>query len=132
MGCGHVLFVDNFNLYITKAGMVHDASPNKIGWNCVTTQKRISTRLVNVNLDKGTAASHKVPDKDILAVKYRAAKENAAGKPIAVLLLSTGHEDRMANTNKRDVNGNVIQKCRCIKDYNRCMGSVDTMDQQIH
>ena len=131
MGRGHRLFVDNFYTSPKLAQfMLHHQT--KLVGTVRPHRKQFPKDLGNINLDKGTAAFYKAPNKDILAVKYRAAKDNAAGKPKVVFLLSTDHEDRMANTNRRDANGNVVQKPMCIKDYNQCMGGVDTMDQQIH
>ena len=37
----------------------------------------------------------------------------------------------MGHTNKRDKDGNVIQKPTCIDAYTHSMGGVDLMDQQL-
>ena len=38
----------------------------------------------------------------------------------------------MGHTNKRDKDGNIIQKPTCINAYNHSMGGVDLMDQQLN
>ena len=58
-------------------------------------------------------------------------KDRAVGKPKEVYVLSTTHAPAMDHTNKRDKDGNVIQKPTCINAYNHIMGGVDLMDQQL-
>ena len=69
---------------------------------------------------------------NILAIKYRAAQNKAAGKPKVVHVLSTKHNRTMKNTGRRDHEGNVIQKPEAIIYYNKNMGGVDKIDQQLH
>ena len=66
-----------------------------------------------------------------MIAKYRALKDRASGKPKVVCVLSTAHTPAMANTNKRDREGNIVQKPTCIISYNHNMAGVDMMDQQL-
>ena len=56
-------------------------------------------------------------------------KDRAAGKPKEVYVLSRAHAPARGHTNKRDKDGNVIQKSTCINAYNHSMGGVDLMDE---
>ena len=58
-------------------------------------------------------------------------KDRTAGKPKVVYAFSTAHAPAMGHTNKRDKDGNDIQKPTCINAYNHSMGGVDLIDQQI-
>ena len=58
-------------------------------------------------------------------------KDRAIGKPKQVYVLSTAYAPAMGHTNRRDRDGNVIQKPTCINVYNHNMGGVDLMDQQL-
>ena len=69
---------------------------------------------------------------DVLAVKYRGAKDTSRGKPKTVCLLTTAHTAQMRNTAIRDQEGNALQKPACILSYNTKMGGVDMVDQQLH
>ena len=66
-----------------------------------------------------------------MVVKYRAMKDRASGKPKEVYVLNTVHAPAMGHTNKRDKDGDVIQKPTCINAYNHSMGGVDLMDQEL-
>ena len=68
---------------------------------------------------------------NILAIKYRAAKNKLDGKPKVVHLLSTKHNAAMKNTSKTDHDGNTIQKPDAIIYYSKNMGGVDKIDQQL-
>ena len=68
---------------------------------------------------------------NILAIKYRAAKNKSDGKPKVVHLLSTKHNAAMKNTSKTDHDGNIIQKPDAIIYYNKNMRGVDKIDQQL-
>lgn len=46
-------------------------------------------------------------------------------------LLSTDHANQVAPSAKKDKDGNAIIKPKCVLDYNRSMGDVDLMDQQL-
>ena len=65
-------------------------------------------------------------------MKYRAAKDKSQGKPKVVHVLSTKHAAKMKDTARRNFEGNIVQKPEAIIYYNRKMGGVDTIDQQLH
>ena len=60
-----------------------------------------------------------------MIAKYRALKHRASGKLKRVCVLSTAHTPAMGNTNKRDREGNIVQKPTCIISNNHMM------DQQL-
>ena len=68
---------------------------------------------------------------NILAIKFRTAKNKSDGKPKVVHLLSTQHTAAMKNTSKTDDDGNIIQKPDAIIYNNKNMGGVDKIDQQL-
>jgi len=67
----------------------------------------------------------------VLAVKFRALQDKANKQPKVVCLLSTDHENKVAPSAKADKDGNAVMKPTCVLDYNRCMGGVDLVDQQL-
>ena len=68
---------------------------------------------------------------NILAIKYRAAKNKSDGNPKVILLLSTKHNTAVKNTSKTDHDGNIIQKPDAIIYYNKSKGGVDKIDQKL-
>ena len=82
-----------------------------------------------MTLKKGEATFYQ--HNGLVAVKYRAIKDRTAGKPKVVYVLRTEHALAMGHTNKRDKDGNVIQKPKFINAYNHSIGGVDMMDQQL-
>jgi len=64
-------------------------------------------------------------------VKYRANQYKANKKLKVVCLLSTDHCNEVVPSSKTDRDGNPVLKPTCVLDYNRCMGGVDLMDQQL-
>ena len=68
---------------------------------------------------------------NVLAMKYRAAKDKSQGKPTIVHVLSTKHAANMKDTPRQNFEGNV-QKPEAIIYYNHKMGGIDTIDQQLH
>ena len=86
--------------------------------------------IAEKDLQKGKAAFYQCGD--VLAVKYRGAKDTSRRKPKTVCLLTTAHTAQMRNTAVRDQEGNAVQKPACILSYNTKMGGVDIVDQQLH
>lgn len=70
-------------------------------------------------------------DTGILAVKYRAITDRSNNKPKVVHLLTTEHSNSAAMTAKKDKDGNDVMKPKCVLEYNRHMGGVDLVDQQL-
>ena len=69
---------------------------------------------------------------NMLAMKYRGAKDKQRGKPKIVHVILTKHLARMVNTAKVDGQGNIVRKPEAIVYYNTNMGGVDIIDQQLH
>ena len=69
---------------------------------------------------------------NMLAMKYRGARDKTAEKSKIVHVISTKHSARMVNTFKVDGEGNIVSKPEAIVYYNINMGGVDRMDQQLH
>jgi len=63
--------------------------------------------------------------------KYWAKNDRANNKPKIVCLLTTDHINEVAPSGKKDKDGESIVKPTCVLDYNRSMGAVDLMDQQL-
>ena len=82
-----------------------------------------------IQLGKGQAAFYQ--HKGNVITKYRATKESASKKPKIVNVLSTAHGASFGNTNRRDRDGNIIQKPTSIIAYSYNMGGVYRVDQQL-
>jgi len=67
----------------------------------------------------------------LLAVKYRAAQDKANKKPKIVYMLTIAHANEIAASSKKDKDGNAVMKPTCVFEYNKSMGGVDPMDQQL-
>ena len=128
---GHRLFVDNFYTSPHLAEHLLNNEMKLIG-TMRSTRTNFPHDLVNQEIDKGQASFYKEDQRQVLAVKYRAAKDKSQGKPKIVYPLSTDHEDVMLPTRRRYENGNAIQKPESILHYNSSMGGVDVVDQQLH
>ena len=81
-------------------------------------------------MQKGSAVFKK--HENMLAMKYRGAKDKTAGKPKTVHVILTKHSARMVNTSKADVQGNIFRKSKAIVYYNTNVGDADRTDQQLH
>ena len=125
---GHHLFIDNYYTSMSLATYFLQNSTHITG-TIRDTRKHFPVELKTMKLQKGEAAFYQ--HNGLVVVKYRAMKDRAAGKPKEVYVLSTAHAPAMGHTNKRDKDGNVIQKPTCINAYNHSMGGVDLMDQQL-
>jgi len=86
--------------------------------------------LANAALTKGDT-KYAATDTGILAVKYRASVDKSNNKPKVVHMLTTDHANTLLPTSKKDRDGATIHKLQCVLDYNRHMGGVDVVDQQL-
>ena len=130
LGDGHCLFTDNF---YTSPKLAEHLLVNNT-YLCGTVKKgrkNFAKDLVKENLEKGDAAFYS-NSKGVLGVKYRAVQNKSGNKPKVVHMLSTLHKANMVDTGKKDKDKNPILKPSCILDYNRQMGGVDLVDQQLH
>ena len=125
---GHHIFMDNFYTSLPVAEYFLQHGTHVTG-TIRDNRKHFPTELKSLALDKGAAAFYQ--HDGLMIAKYRALKDRASGKPKVVCVLSTAHTPAMGNTNKRDREGNIVQKPTCIISYNHNMGGVDMMDQQL-
>ena len=123
-----LFFIDNYYTSIPLATYLLQNGTHVTG-TIRESRKQFPVELKTLGLEKGEAAFYQRTG--IVIVKYRARKDKANGKPKVVYVLSTAHAPVMGNTNRRDRDGNVIQKPTCINSYNHNMGGVDLMDQQL-
>ena len=127
---GHTLTIDNFYTTPRLAKYLLDRKTKTVG--TIKPNRKLFPKDFpkNTDIPKGSAVFKH--HSNILAIKYRAAQNKAAGKPKVVHVLSTKHNTTMKNTGRRDHEGNVIQKPEAIIYYNKNMGGVDKIDQQLH
>ena len=78
------------------------------------------------------AASFKQYYNTVSVVKYRDVKDKAQGKPKVVHVLLTKHEAKMKDDQKRNADGDIIQKAEPVDYYNNKMRGVDSIDEQLH
>ena len=82
-------------------------------------------------LTKDIQSLHYLTVEYLLAVKFRSQHDKSNKKPKLVYLLTTSHANAIAACSKKDKDGNAIMKPARVLDYNRCMGGVDLVDQQL-
>ena len=126
---GHTLTIDNFYTTPRLAKYLLERKTKTVGTIRHNRKMFPTDFLKDSDIPKGSAVFKHY--ENILAIKYRAAKNKSDGKPKVVHLLSTKHNAAMKNTSKADHNGNIIQKPDAIIYYNKNMGGVDKIDQQL-
>ena len=67
----------------------------------------------------------------MLLMKYRAAKDKSQNKQ-NIHFLTTRHRAAMKNAANRDAEGNVVQKPEDNLYYNKKIGGVNKIDQQLN
>lgn len=82
------------------------------------------------NLKPGEIANYEHKDNQMLAVKYREAKNRASGGPKIVCMLSNMHTTDKVDTGKETRTGIKIIKPVCVSEY-KYMGGVDNMAQML-
>ena len=126
---GHRLFLDNYYttptlaLRLLKNGtkLVGTVRPNRC---------QFPQNLANADTVR-SESKFALSNTGILVVKCRALQDKSNNKPKVVCLVSTDHANMVATSSKKDKDGNNIVKPTCMLDYNRSMGGVDLMDQQL-
>ena len=126
---GHRLFVDYYYTTPTLAQYLLENGTKLVG-TVRSNRRNFPRELADAEIGKGES-KFSLSTSGVLAVKYRATKDKANRKPKVVCLLSTDHANTVANSNKKDKDGNPVPKPTCVLEYNRCMGGVDLMDQQL-
>ncbi len=152
----HILFTDNYYTSPSLAKFLIGHGTHLVG-TIRTNRKNFAYDLIDTNLEKGQASFAKLkryeakqqegqspqePQQNanmedpediphMIITKYRAVKDKANKKPKVVHLLSTFHNSKMVGTGKNQDN-NPVRKPSMITDYNKHMGGVDMVDQQLH
>jgi len=126
---GHRLFVDNY--YTSPALALHllERATTLVG-TVRPNRKHFSRELASADIGRGES-KFAVSSSGVLAIKYRAQQDKANKQPKVVCLLSTDHANKVAASSKKDKDGNVLMKPTAVLDYNRSMGGVDLLDQQL-
>lgn len=116
---GYNLFVDNFYTTVRLFRYLHSRQTNACG---TVRKNRIPRNIADRNLQVGEMASWKL--NELLCVKFRDKKD--------VFMLSTLHpSDTVAVRRRGRDGGQLVNKPRCITQYNQNMGAVDKVDQML-
>jgi len=126
---GHRLFLDNFYTSTRLAEFLLEQNTTMVG-TVRPNRRNFPADLVATSVDRGES-KFALSENGILAVKFRAKQDKANKKPKIVYLLSTAHKDEIAASSKPDKDGNPVLKPTCVLEYNKSMGGVDLMDQQL-
>jgi hypothetical protein len=129
LDAGRVLYLDNFYTTPKLAKHLLDNNTYTVG-TVRTNRKKFPRELARADIEKGTSMFFTC--NDVLAVKFRAHKNKSDGKPKVVHVLTTKNRNTVGPTKKKDANGDFIKKPTCVLDYNKEMGGVDKVDQQLH
>ena len=128
----HVLFTDNYYTSPTLAKLFLENGTYLCG-TVRSNRKHFCKDLVGVQLERGNAAFYRsVNEPNIVLAKYRSIKDKAGNQEKIVYVLSTCHTSKMIDTGKKGKNGETVYKPSIVTDYNRHMGGVDKVDQQLH
>lgn len=128
LGKGHCLYIDNF--YTSPRLVKHLLEHNTHVCGTVSSnRKNFPKDLADAPIDKGQCLFYE--HGCMLASKYRANESKSGNKPKIVHMLSTGEnaETTIVGQNRHGVD---IIKPTCVVDYNKNMGGVDMVDQQLH
>ena len=127
---GHTLTIDNWYTTWRLAKYLLHRSTKVIG-NVRRNRNNFPKDFPgDKEMQKGSAVFKE--HENMLAMKYRGAKDKTAGKPNIVHVSSTKHSARMVNTSKVDGQGNIVRKPEAFVYYNTNMGDVGRIDQQLH
>jgi len=126
---GHRLFLDNFYTSPRLASYLLERQTTLVG-TVRPNRRDFPADLARADIERGQT-KFSLSDTGVLAVKYRAPQDKANKKPKVVHLLSTAHGNDIAASSKKDKDGNAVMKPTCVLDYNKSMGGVDLMDQQL-
>lgn len=127
---GHTLTIDNWYTTPRLAKYLLHRSTKVVGTVRSNRNNFPNDFPGDKEMQKGSAVFKE--HENMLAMKYRGAKDKTAGKPKTVHVILTKHSARMVNTSKVDGQGNIVRKPEAIVYYNTNMGGVDRMDQQLH
>ena len=127
---GHTLTIDNWYTTLRLAKYLLHRLTKVIG--TVRSDRNNFSKYIlgDKEMQKGSAVFEK--HENMLAMKYRGAKDKTAVKPKILHVISTKHSTRMVNTSKVYEQGNIVRKPGAIVYYDTNIGGVDRMDQQSH
>ena len=126
---GHRLFLDNYYMSPVLAQYLLHRQTKVVG-TVRPTRRNFPRELAAAGIEKGESkflAAHT----GMLAVKFRALQDKSNKKPKIVHMLTTDHSNRCVDTGKKTRDGTRVIKPQCITNYNRYMGGVDVVDQQL-
>ena len=95
----HTVYLDNYYTTPRLAKYLLDHQTKLVG-TVRPNRKSMPPGIEGKDLEKGKAAFY--VSGNLMAVKYRASKDNLKGKPKTVCFLSTANAAEMKNTNTRD------------------------------
>lgn len=121
LGVGYCLTTDNFYTSPQLADILTKEKTDLYG-TMRSNRKEIPVQFQQKKLKKGEIIAYQRGKTMIL--KWKDKRD--------ICLLSTIHNAEMKETNKRDLQGNVIKKPQVVLDYNDTMGGVDRLDQHLH
>ena len=127
---GHTLTIDNWYTTPRLADYLLHHSTKVVGTVRLNRKQFPKDFPDGKNIQKATAVFKQ--SSNILAMKYRGAKDKSIGTPKVVHVISTKHLAKMKNTSRVDADGNVIKKPEVIMYYNKYIGGIDMIDQQLH
>jgi len=127
---GHRLFLDNFYTSPRLALHLLDKQTTLVGTVRPNRRDFPADPLAGADIECGQMKCS-LWNAGVLAVKSRAPQDNANKKPKIVHLLSTAHGNNVAASSKKDKDSNAVMKPTCIQHYNKSMGGVNLMDQQL-
>ena len=133
LGKGHVLFTDNYYTSPALASFLLSNQTHLYG-TIRKNRKHFSKDLAPTKLQKVESVFRKhVNNHPMIAVKYRALKDKASKQPKVVFMVSTYHDAVTKQTGKID-HGSWLKNIKPLltMEYNRHMGGVDRVDQQLH
>ena len=120
LGVGRCCVTDNFYSSPELFGLLQDGNTDAFG-TCRTNRKGMSSVLSHAKLKKGDVVTKRKGR--FLAVRWKDKRD--------VCMLSTYHQGIMADSGKKDKEGNSIQKPDVVLEYNNVMGAVDKVDQML-
>lgn len=120
LGVGRCCVTDNFCSSPELFGLLQDGNTDAFG-TCRTNRKGMSSVLSHAKLKKGDVVTKRKGR--FLAVRWKDKRD--------VCMLSTYHQGIMADSGKKDKEGNSIQKPDVVLEYNNVMGAVDKVDQML-
>jgi len=117
---GHVLYTDNFYTSVPLAQQLLTRKTYLCG-TLRKNRKYLPEAVASSNLKKGDVVAHR--SDQIVVVKWKDKRD--------VMMLSTTHAGKIADSGKRNRRGECVKKPDCVLDYNAHMCGVDRLDQLL-